>query len=363
MTPLYKKLVTLIESEGPISIERYMAICLGDPEHGYYMTRDPFGIRGDFTTAPEISQMFGELIGLWIADYALKLNPSSQLNIVEIGPGRGTLMADAIRAMRIIPNLVEHVQFTLVETSPTLIEAQRKSLAKSAAQITWQTSIDAIPDGPAIIVANEWFDALPIRQYQRLEQGWAERLLGLDGDRKLTLGIDSGKILPAHDNIEIGTVRERGVIGETFMTSLATRLNRFGGAFLAIDYGSAQSGFGDTLQAVKNHHFVSVFDEPGEADLTTQVDFAALIRVAQKSGAYCYGPVPQSDFLIELGLKERASRLLQTANEEQQKSILAAFDRLTNRDTTGMGNLFKVIAVTPMNGPIPAGFSNGAASC
>jgi NADH dehydrogenase [ubiquinone] 1 alpha subcomplex assembly factor 7 len=349
MTPLYKKLVTMIESEGPISIERYMTMCLGDPEHGYYMTRDPFGTRGDFTTAPEISQMFGELIGLWIADYALKLNPSSQLNIVEM------------RAMRIIPNLVENVQFTLIETSPTLIATQQKLLSQSGAHIEWRTSIDAIPDGPVIIVANEWFDALPIRQYQRIENGWAERLLGLDADRRLILGIDTGKILPAHDDIEIGTVRERAVIGETLMASLATRLNTFGGAFLAIDYGSSQSGFGDTLQAVKDHRFVPVFDEPGEADLTTQVDFAALIRIAQKAGTRCYGPVTQADFLFALGLKERASRLLQKADEQQQQAIIASYERLTNREKTGMGELFKVIAITHFDGPEPSGFSKGAA--
>ena len=201
---------------------------------------------------------------------------------------------------------------------------------------------------------------MPIRQYQRIENGWAERLLGLDAERRLILGIDTGKILPAHDDVEIGTIRERAMIGESLMAMLAKRVNTFGGAFLTIDYGASQSGFGDTLQAVKDHHFVPVFETPGEADLTTQVDFAALIRIAQKAGARCYGPVTQADFLFALGLKERASRLLQKADEQQQKAIIAAFERLTSREKTGMGELFKVIAVTALDGPEPSGFSTGA---
>jgi SAM-dependent MidA family methyltransferase len=356
MTPLYQKLVTLIESEGPISIERYMALCLGDPEHGYYMTRDPFGTRGDFTTAPEITQMFGELIGLWIADLYLKLGSPKSIAIAEIGPGRGTLMSDAIRAMRAVPNLVDCAHIYLVETSPVLTRMQQERLAHSGAKIDWLQSIDELPDDLTIIISNEWFDALPIRQYQRVETGWAERLIGLDADRRLILGIDTLKVLPASDDVAIGTVRERAVIGETLMAQIADRLQTYGGAFLAIDYGSSQSGFGDTLQAVKEHRFVPVFDEPGEADLTTQVDFAALLRVAQKSGARIFGPIEQGDFLLSLGMKERASRLMEQADDNQKLAIVAAFERLTNREKTGMGSLFKVIAVTHALGPEPAGF-------
>lgn len=356
MTPLYHKLVTLIESEGPISIERYMALCLGDPEHGYYMTRDPFGTRGDFTTAPEITQMFGELIGLWIADLYLKLGTPKSIAIAEIGPGRGTLMADALRAMRAVPNLVESAHIYLVETSPALTRLQQERLSQSGARVNWLNNIDELPDDLTLIIANEWFDALPIRQYQRVEQGWAERLIGLDADRNLVLRIDTLKVLPAADDIAIGTIRERAVIGESLIAKLATRLQTYGGAFLAIDYGSAQSGFGDTLQAVKDHRFVPVFEEPGEADLTTQVDFAALLRVAQKSGVRIFGPIPQADFLLSLGLKERTEQLLANANSDQQASIRAAFERLTQRDKTGMGDLFKAIAITDANSPLPSGF-------
>lgn len=356
MTPLYQKLVALIEAEGPISIERYMALCLGDPEHGYYMTRDPFGKRGDFTTAPEITQMFGELIGLWIADLFLKLGSPKSIGIAEIGPGRGTLMADAIRAMRAIPNLLDSAHFYLIETSPVLTRIQQGRLAAVEARTTWLQSVDELPDELTILIANEWFDALPIRQYQRVEKGWAERLIGLDGDHNLILGIDTLKIRPAADDIAIGTVRERAVIGETLMGQIASRLQTYGGAFLAIDYGSAQSGFGDTLQAVKHHRFVPVLDAPGEADLTTQVDFAALLRVAQKSGGRIFGPIHQADFLLSLGLQERATRLMQQADDNQKKAIVAAFERLTNRGQTGMGALFKAIAVTHARSPDPAGF-------
>lgn len=356
MTPLYQKLVTLIESEGPISVERYMALCLGDPEHGYYMTRDPFGTRGDFTTAPEITQMFGELIGLWIADLYLKLDTPKSIAIAEIGPGRGTLMADAIRAMRAVPNLVESAHIFLIETSPVLTRMQQNHLASSGAKISWLQSVDELPDDLTIIISNEWFDALPIRQYQRVENGWAERLIGLDAERKLILGIDTLRVLPASDDVATGTVRERAVIGETLMGQITTRLQTYGGAFLAIDYGSAQSGFGDTLQAVQDHRFVPVYEEPGEADLTTQVDFAALLRVAQKAGARIFGPIQQGDFLLSLGLQERASRLMEQADDNQKKAIVAAFERLTNREKTGMGALFKVIAVTHAQFPEPAGF-------
>lgn len=356
MTPLHRKLAAIIESEGPISIERYMALCLGDPEHGYYMTRDPFGTKGDFTTAPEMTQMFGELIGLWIADYFMKLRSPKPIHIVEIGPGRGTLMADAIRAMRVVPELLDHASFTLVETSPTLIATQKATLRDFELDIDWVHSIEDIPDGPAIFVANEWFDALPIRQYQRIEQGWAERLIGLDEERRLILGIDIEKILPISDDIAIGTVRERAVIGESLMGRLASRIARMSGAVLAIDYGASQSGFGDTLQAVKAHRFVSPYEEPGEADLTTQVDFAALKRVAEKAGAHCSGPVTQADFLLALGLHERAQRLAAHATQDHQRAIIQAFERLTNRDERGMGKLFKVIAVTAPNSPVPAGF-------
>lgn len=357
MTPLYQKLVTLIESEGPISIERYMALCLGDPEHGYYMTRDPFGTHGDFTTAPEITQMFGELIGLWIADLYVKLGSPKSIAIAEIGPGRGTLMSDALRAMRAVPNLVESAHVFLIETSPLLTRMQQERLASSAVKITWLRSIDELPDDLTILIANEWLDALPIRQYQRVESGWAERLIGLDQEHRLTLGIDMMRVLPATDDVATGTVRERAVIGETLIGKIATRLQTYGGAFLTIDYGSTHSGFGDTLQAVKNHRFVPVFDAPGESDLTTQVDFAALLRVAQKTGSRVYGPIEQGDFLLALGLQERTSRLMQQADENQKKAIISAFERLTNRDETGMGKLFKAIAITSAQSPEPAGFA------
>jgi NADH dehydrogenase [ubiquinone] 1 alpha subcomplex assembly factor 7 len=342
MTPLAQKLVRQIEAFGPITIADYMAACLGDPEHGYYMTREPFGAAGDFITAPEISQMFGELIGLWAASCWQHMGSPARFTLVEIGPGRGTLMADALRAAAIVPGFVEAAEIALVETSPRLRQIQHETLASH--RVAWFDRVEDLPDGPAILIANELFDALPIRQFVRVQDGWAERMVGVE-DGRLTFGLRPGAAI---DGVDIvvpeGAVIEIAAASASIMSVLADRLNRFGGALLAIDYGHAESGHGDTLQALRQHEFDDPLGHPGEADLTVHVDFAALAASARAEGARASAVWTQGDFLIALGLLERAGRLGAGKDAATQDAIRAAVQRLAGPEA--MGSLFKVLCVT-----------------
>ncbi len=341
-TPLLAEIRSEILSEGPMSLARYMALCLGHPVHGYYRTRDPLGTRGDFITAPEISQMFGELIGLWLALTWAAMGAPADLRLVELGPGRGTLMADALRALRkVAPDFP--VDLHLVETSPVLRAAQEERLGQAAA--TWHAEIGMLPEGPALVVANEFFDALPVRQFQRTERGWCERLVGLSGE-----GLAFG--LAAEPDPAIATAAPVGALLSVpgaaldLVRRLARRIAAGGGVLLAIDYGHVRPGFGDTLQAVAGHGFVDPLSRPGEADLTTHVDFAALARAAIAEGARVHGPVEQRDFLLGLGLRERADRLRRDATPAQAAAIGSAVERLTDPGRRGMGRLFKVMGVS-----------------
>jgi NADH dehydrogenase [ubiquinone] 1 alpha subcomplex assembly factor 7 len=347
---LRAEIAGLIRETGPIGIDRYMALCLAHPVHGYYRTRDPLGPRGDFTTAPEISQMFGELIGVWIALVREAIGAPARLNLIELGPGRGTLMSDALRALG---SAARGARFDLhlVETSPTLQAAQGAALRAHAP--TWHADIETLPEGPAIVVANEFFDCLPVRQFQRTASGWCERVVGLDGDR-LAFG------LAPEPAAEITASGPEGVLmtvpgaGLDLMRRLARRLATQGGALLAIDYGHARPGFGDTLQALARHAFVDPLADPGGADLTAHVDFSALGRAASAEGAAVHGPVDQRDFLRAMGLDARAERLKAKADAAQAAAIDAARARLTDPGRRGMGSLFKVMGVAAPGLPLPA---------
>jgi NADH dehydrogenase [ubiquinone] 1 alpha subcomplex assembly factor 7 len=355
---LKAELIRLIADEGPIPISRYMALCLGHPRHGYYMTRDPFGAAGDFTTAPEISQMFGEMIGLWAGHLWQAMGAPSRFALVEIGPGRGTLMADMLRATRIVPGLHAAALVHLVETSPVLREVQAKTLAGNAEPV-WHDRVETALDGPVIVVANELLDALPLDQFVMTQQGWRERLVGLDDEGKLAFGLAgealSGGALPPMTG-HVGAVLEQPAVALGLVSEVASHLARCGGGALFIDYGSMQSGFGDTLQAMRRHVFVDPLAEPGDADLTVHVDFARMAQAALRSGAAVHGPVRQGDFLLALGLAERAQALSGKATPEQVQAIRAAFDRLTERGETGMGELFKVLALSHAGLPPLPGF-------
>lgn len=354
MSPLKAELAGLIREEGPISVSRYMALCLGHPRHGYYMKRDPFGVQGDFTTAPEISQMFGELIGLWAAHAWQVMGAPTSLRLIELGPGRGTLMADVLRATKIVPGFRDAVSVHLVETSPALREVQARTLAGLAAPV-WHDGIATVLDGPVLVLANEFLDALPLDQFVMTPQGWRERLVGLDAAGELSFGlaaVDAGLSLAAPQ----GALLEQPLVALDIVARLARHLAEAGGAALLIDYGSTRSGFGDTLQAMRSHAFTPPLSEPGEADLTVHVDFARMAQAGLSSGAATHGPATQRDFLLALGLAARAQALSRKADREQAMTIEAAFDRLTEQGATGMGELFKVLGLSHRNLPSLPGF-------
>jgi SAM-dependent MidA family methyltransferase len=355
MSALKAELIRLIREEGPLGISRYMALCLGHPRHGYYMTRDPFGAQGDFTTAPEISQMFGELLGLWAGAVWQMMGKPKSLRLVELGPGRGTLMADMLRAARIVPGFREALSIHLVEISPVLRQAQHQTLAGAAAP-SWHDGIETALDGPVIIIANEFLDALPLDQFVRTGDGWRERLVGLDARDELAFGLAGVPEATLTVAAPEGSVIEQPAAALDVMAAISRHLASQGGAALFIDYGSARSGFGDTLQAVRRQRHVEVLAEPGEADLTVHVDFARMAQAARHSGASIHGPATQREFLLALGLAERAQALCAKARPEQAAAIRSAFARLTATGATGMGELFKVLALSQPGLPPLPGF-------
>ena len=356
MSALRDQIIGMIQQEGPISVERYMALALAHPTHGYYMRGDPFGAGGDFITAPEISQMFGELIGIWAAETWNLCGSPQPGRLVELGPGRGTLMADALRATRVSPEFAQAIQVDLVETSPALQNMQAQMLGGSGAPVAWHTHLQHVPHGPAIIIANELFDALPVRHYVMTERGWCERVVGLDNDGALMFG--AGEREP-HLRVEAaeGSIIEVGAQGHALMTQISERIIRDGGAALIIDYGHIETLLGETLQAVQRHEFVDPLADPGKTDLTAHVDFAALARTARAAGAFVHGPVPQGRFLRQLGIQRRAEALARRATPEQIGDIESACDRLTSEAyPSDMGALFKVMAITRPGVQILPGF-------
>ena len=357
MTALTDELKRLIAAEGPIPVARFMAEALSHPTRGYYVTRDPLGRDGDFVTAPEVSQMFGELIGLWCIDMWRQMGAPSPLRLIELGPGRGTLMADALRAARMRPDFLQAVDLHLIDVSPVLRQAQQDALAAHMPQ--WHGSIDEVDDGPAVIIANEFFDALPIRQYQRQGERWYERMVTV-ANGALAFTLSSGPAAGPGDGrpaANDGDIAEVSLAADAVMRRMAVRLAESGGAALIIDYGHAGDGLGDTLQAVRKHRYAPVLDAVGDADLTAHVDFAALSRAAVGGGAQVHGPAEQGDFLNRLGIGARAAQLKQRATTQQLADIDAALERLTG--DAQMGRLFKVLAVTS-DGLTPSGFQEAA---
>ncbi|MBD2745097.1 SAM-dependent methyltransferase [Microvirga sp. BT688] len=331
----------MIALEGPISVERYMSLCLRQ----YYATRDPLGAAGDFTTAPEISQMFGELIGLWMLEVWNGMGRPAPCRLVELGPGRGTLMADLLRATCLLPDFQAAATVHLVETSPALRQRQQAPLAASGFSVEWHDRLEDVPSGPTLLIANEFFDALPVRQFAATDRGWCERLVGLDGE-DLIFGVRAEPEHALGKPLRLGDVLEWPAVSIDIMVGLAGRLARDGGAALILDYGYWGPAFGDTLQALKDHRPVDPLEEPGEADLTTHVDFHRLAQAAAMHGTRVHGIVTQGEFLQVLGIQARAEALKARATPAQAADIDHALARLTERGPTGMGELFKVLAVT-----------------
>ncbi len=341
------QLARQIEGSGPISVAEYMR----QANATYYSNGDPFGVAGDFITAPEISQMFGELVGMWLTDLWMRQNRPEACHYVELGPGRGTLAVDALRAMARF-DFSPGVQF--VETSDTLRTKQRQAVP----QASFVDNIDALPsDAPLLIVANEFFDALPIRQVVATHSGWREQVVvrGGDGFAVVPGTYKMDDQVPAEfRNAPTGSIFESSPDAANITYALATRLAKQGGALLVIDYGYSQPSLGSTLQAVRDHQYADPFSNPGQHDLTAHVDFSTFGRIAASLGLQVSGPVPQGDWLQALGIDQRAA-ILARATPEKAEDIAAARQRLVNADQ--MGQLFKVMAISASNWPMPEGFA------
>jgi SAM-dependent MidA family methyltransferase len=361
-SPLQSEIKKLIKSSGPMPVWRYMELCLMHPRHGYYLSRDPLGREGDFTTAPEVSQMFGELLGLWAASVWKAIGSPPLLRLIELGPGRGTMMADALRALRVLPPLYQALSIHLVDINPVLREKQKTALS-GVRNIDWHDTIDDVPDGPSVILANEYFDVLPIHQAVKRETGWHERTVEIDGNGRLEFGaavepIPRFEVLlpPLVRAAPVGAVFEWRPDAE--IMKIASRVRDQDGAALIIDYGHLRSDAGDTFQAIARHSFTDPLKNPGQADVTAHVDFQALVRAAEDLGARVHGPVPQGEFLKRLGIETRAVTLMAKASHEASEDIAGALQRLTGGGRGGMGSMFKVLAVSEPNLTSLAGFAD-----
>ncbi|MBX3573646.1 MAG: class I SAM-dependent methyltransferase [Mesorhizobium sp.] len=349
MTRLAGRIKDLIVASGPISVADYMAMCLFDPEDGYYTTREPFGVEGDFTTAPEISQMFGEIVGVWLTAAWQALGRPLPATIAEIGPGRGTLMKDLLRTIRRLePEFASGSQIALIEASPRLVEVQRRTLGEWSDRAAWLSSVDELLANPLFIVGNELFDAIPVRQFVKTRGGWRERMVGLDeaGDLSFFAGMASldDTLLPvASADAPEGSIFEIAPARSAVMTGIAGHIAKAGGAGLLFDYGHLASGLGDTLQAVRRHAYDPVLAHPGEADLTSHVDFEVLAREAERHGLAA-GLATQGEFLLAMGLLERAGSLGAKADEARREELRNEVERLAAPDQ--MGDLFKVLAIS-----------------
>jgi NADH dehydrogenase [ubiquinone] 1 alpha subcomplex assembly factor 7 len=356
---LKSRIAALIEAQGPMSVAQFMTIALLDPKDGYYATRDPIGLSitgkgGDFITAPEVSQMFGEMIGLWLvqawADQGCPKNP----RLVELGPGRGTLMADILRTAAVAPEFLADLEVVLVEASPALQQVQADKLRGQngimGADISWQAQFDdRLGDRPLFLIANEFFDALPVRQYIKTERGWCERMVtALNGELTFALApvpVPRPTIPAPYENAPDGGVYETSPAATALAEDIACVIAAKGGAALMIDYGYAEaSGYSETLQAVSGHRFADALAEPGEDDISAHVDFAALAQAGKRGGAAVLGPVTQGQFLANIGIVERAEQLMK-ANPENSKDLLSATERLIGNEQ--MGILFKALAFVP----------------
>lgn len=358
MTPLTDILRSQIQTVGPMTLAQYMSTCLLHPAHGYYTTRTAFGTEGDFTTAPEISQMFGELLGLCLAQAWMDQGAPARFTLAELGPGRGTLMADVLRATRAVPGFHAAAELHLVEASPQMRDMQAETLGDHAP--TWHDTPDHLPETqPLFLLANEFFDALPIRQFQRDPKGWREVVVGLDEDGALRRGLSQPAPIAALDHrledTEPGALVETCPHGTAILSGIATRIAARGGAALLVDYGGWHSQ-GDTFQAVRDHSPTDPFAAPGQADLTAHVDFEPLAETAHAAGCATSALTPQGVFLERLGITARAQALAARLSGEALTRHVAAHRRLTHPDE--MGTLFKVLSVHPHRESPPPGLEN-----
>jgi SAM-dependent MidA family methyltransferase len=337
---LRERLIAQIAAGGPISVAQYMTACLHDPDYGYYATRPALGEAGDFVTGPLVSQMFGELIGVWAAASWEMLGRPNALRLVEMGPGDGTLMGDILKTVRHADGFLDAADVWLVETSAPLRARQAEQLGE---QVSWASSLGEVPDGaPTILIANELLDCLPARQFVRTERGWAERMVGLDAAGELTFGLTPSPAGIALPETAAGDLIEVSPAQEAFGAELGALIQRQGGAALLIDYGRSEPGPGDTLQALKAHRKVGPLDGPGEADITVHADFPAVAAAARRAGAKASPILTQGELLGRLGVYERAEALARS-RPDRAEILERQLARLTAPDQ--MGVLFKALAI------------------
>jgi len=349
-SPLEREIRQLIGVAGPIPVAEYMRLCLTHPQHGYYVNRDPLGTGGDFITAPEISQMFGELIGAWLGSVWQQMGSPSTVRLIELGPGRGTMLLDALRAAKLVPGFLTAAALHLVEISPALRKVQERRLEPLGLPIFWHGALEDVPGGPCLIVANEFIDALPVHQAVKFADGWHERVVEIGTDGKLVIGTARAPLEHFEATLPRG-VRQSppGSIYEWRADNFALEIGRRArseGVALIIDYGHAWYGLGETLQAVSKHTYSDPLQNLGEADLTAHVDFEALAQRAESIGGRIHGPVAQRDWLRRLGIEQRAAALKVHIPYGKGLEIDQALSRLTAGGSKGMGELCKVIAVS-----------------
>jgi NADH dehydrogenase [ubiquinone] 1 alpha subcomplex assembly factor 7 len=354
MTPLDSLIRAEIAASGPMPLARYMALCLGHPEHGYYMAKPAIGAAGDFTTAPEVSQMFGEIVGAVLAHAWQAMDGPEPVRVVELGPGRATLMLDILRTFKVVPGLLRAVDVQLVETSPRLRAAQQYRMKEHGYSATWHDTLETVPAGPTLLVANEFFDALPIRQRVMHGGRWRERAVSLDADGAFTW--TDGPEVPADEIPEdlraaaAGDIVEDCPAAREIAARIGARLARDPGLAMIVDYGYSRPAHGDSLQALRGKAYADPLDAPGTADLTAHVNFSALAGAAASAGACAFGPITQGSFLTALGIGLRAERL--RAHGAAASQLTLALERLTG--VGGMGTLFKVLALaSPGQTPPP----------
>lgn len=363
MTPVARHLVDLIETQGPISVATFMSIVLGHPQHGYYTAQKPFGSSGDFVTAPEVSQVFGELLGLWCVQAWMDCGKPAPFNFVELGPGRGTLIVDAMRAAtQVAPEFVKAAQVYLVEASASLRAEQKKCLDAAAISAKWLSRFGDLPKRPAILIANEFFDALPIHQYTFGGDGWRERFVTVDktnGKPRFVFTLSptiSKSPLPAGLKALEGDLLEVSPASIALGAEIGAVIIKNGGAALIVDYGYAATAVGDTLQAVRDHAFHDVLSDVGTADLTAHVNFQHIAEAAGGEGARVWKPIAQGDFLTQLGIKQRCAKLVAGKPSDIATSLQQDVVRLIS--PTQMGTLFKVLAIADTKDWHPAGFES-----
>lgn len=361
MSPLKARIIDRIKAEGPMSVASYMAACLFDATDGFYPTRDPLGADGDFITAPEISQMFGEMLGLWCVHMWRDMGAPPRLELIELGPGRGVMMLDMLRAAKVDPGFLKAANVTLIEASAALQAVQGQTLASSPCPVNWVDSLADAPKGPCIIIGNEFLDCLPIRQFVRKDDAWHERLVAIRPEDETQLIFGLSPLPYEHDDIGHFRNPKNGDLAEVcpgyaqIIDQLKLRLEHNLSSALFIDYGPARSEYGDTLQALKAHTKVDPLDEPGEADLTARVDFGLLGQLGEHAELSVFGPQDQAELLKQIGIEVRALNLSQAQPAAKDK-LMRQLHRLLNEDE--MGTLFKAMCIQSAGLSIPPGFGH-----